>query len=79
MIVSSRATLRDHAGVELVRIERLAKHQREISFRLSTHRNDNQRFIMDEAEAHRAFAREVAASLQDPVVLELIESGALPS
>ncbi len=65
MIVSSRATLREHAGVELVRIERRAKRQREISFRLSTHRNDNQRLIMDEAEAHQAFAREVAAPLQE--------------
>lgn len=65
MIVSSRAILREHAGVELVRIERRAKHQREISFRISTHRNDDQRLIMDEAEAHRAFAREVAASLQE--------------
>lgn len=63
MIVSSRAILREHAGVELVRIERRAKRQREISFRLST--NDNQRLIMDEAEAHQAFAREVAASLQE--------------
>lgn len=36
MIVSFRAILREHAGVELVRIERRAKRQREISFRLST-------------------------------------------
>ncbi len=77
MVVSSRATLRDQAGVKLVRIERLAKQQREISFRLSSHRDGSQRLIMDEAEAHRAFAREVAASLQDPVVLGLIERGVL--
>ncbi len=77
MVVSSRATLRDQAGVKLVRIERLAKQQREISFRLSSHRDGSKRRIMDEAEAHRAFAREVAASLQDPVVLGLIERGVL--
>lgn len=77
MVVSSKATLRDQAGVKLVRIERLAKEQREISFRLSSHRNGSQRLIVDKAEAHRAFAREVAASLQDPVVLGLIESGIL--
>ena len=32
MVVSSRATLRDQAGVKLVRIERLANQQREVSF-----------------------------------------------
>lgn len=76
MVVRSRATLRDQAGVKLVRIERLAKQQRDISFRLSSHRDGSQR-LTDEAEAHRAFAREVAASLQDPVVLGLIERGVL--
>ncbi|WP_155802421.1 MULTISPECIES: hypothetical protein [Brevundimonas] len=55
----------------------MAKQQREISFRLSSHRDGSKRLIMDEAEAHRAFAREVAASLQDPVVLGLIERGVL--
>jgi hypothetical protein len=45
MVVSSRATLRDQAGVKLVRIERLAKQQREISFRLSSHRDGSQRLI----------------------------------
>lgn len=44
---------------------------------LSSHRDGSKRLIMDEAEAHRAFAREVAASLQDPVVLALIERGVL--
>ncbi|WP_341021482.1 hypothetical protein [Brevundimonas diminuta] len=78
MVISSRATLRDQAGVKLVRIERLAKQQRLISFKLSSHRNGSQRLIADEAEAHRAFAREVAASLQDPVVVGLIERGVLP-
>lgn len=78
MVISSRATLRDQAGVKLVRIERLAKQQRLISFKLSSHRNGSQRLITDEAQAHRAFAREVAASLQDPVVVGLIERGVLP-
>lgn len=77
MVVSSRTTLRDHAGVKLVRIERLANQQREVSFRLSSHRGGGQRLIMDEEEAHRAFAREVAASLRDPVVCGLIERGVL--
>lgn len=75
MVISSRATLRDQAGVKLVRIERLAKQQRLISFQLSSHRNGSQRLITDEAEAHRAFA--VAASLQDPVVVGLLERGVL--
>lgn len=77
MVVSFRATLRDQAGVKLVRIERLARQQRDISFRLVSHRNGSQRLIMDEAEAHQAFAREVAVSLEDPVVLGLIERGGL--
>jgi len=77
MVVKSRTLLRAQAGVCLERIEQLAKKQREVSFRLSTHRQAAPRLIPDEAEAHRAFAREVAASLEDPIILGLIKRGVL--
>lgn len=69
--------LRAKAGVRLERIERLAGRQKEVSFRLSTHRVRQQRTIFDEDEAQRAFAREVAASLEDRAVRGLIDRGAL--
>lgn len=68
--------VRAQAGVRLERIEHLAARQkREAFFRLSTHRNTPPRMIIDEAEAQRAFAREVAASLEDEVVKGLIRKG----
>lgn len=60
------------AGERLERIELLAGRQKEVSFRLSTHRVGQPRMIIGE-EAQRAFAREVAASLEDAVVQGLIE------
>lgn len=70
--------VRARAGVRLERIEHLAARQkRETFFRLTTHRNAPERLIFDEAEARRAFAREVAASLEDSVVAALIERGVL--
>lgn len=75
--MSKRTLVRSQAGVRLERIEKLAKKQREVSFRLSTHRQISPRLIIDEDEAQRAFAREVAASLEDPVVVGLLEKGAL--
>lgn len=77
MVVTSRTLLRAQAGVRLERIEQLARKQREVSFRLSTHRQAGPRLITDETEAHQAFAREVAASLEDPIILGLIERGVL--
>jgi hypothetical protein len=68
--------VRAQAGVTLERIEHLAAGQkREAFFRLSTHRNVPPRTICDEAEAQRAFAREVAASLEYEVVKGLIWKG----
>jgi hypothetical protein len=70
--------IRAKAGVKLERIERLAARQkRESFFRLTSHRKTPERLIFDEAEAQRAFAREVAASLEDDVVQGLIKQGAL--
>lgn len=77
MVETSRTLLRAQAGVRLERIEQLAAKQREVSFRLSTHRETGPRLITDETEAHRAFAREVAASLEDPITLGLIKRGGL--
>lgn len=65
------------AGVRLVRTEQAAKRQTLVSFRLSTHRSVSPRFILDEAEAERAYAQEVAASLEDPIVRGLIDRGVL--
>lgn len=70
--------VRAQAGVRLERIEHLAARQkRETFFQLTSHRNTPSRVIFDEAEAQRAFAREVAASLEDDVVKGLIKQGAL--
>lgn len=70
--------VRAKAGVRLERIEHLAARQkRETFFRLTTYRNTPPRTIFDEAEAQRAFAREVAASLEDEVVKGLIKQGVL--
>jgi hypothetical protein len=66
------------AGVRLERIEDLAERQRgKITYRLSTYRPPQPRFIADKDEAEDAFAREVSASLQDPVIVGLMERGAI--
>lgn len=70
--------VRAQAGVKLERIEHLAARQKKsVCFKLSSHRNVPERLIAEEAEAQRAFALEVAASLEDKVVQGLIEQGAL--
>jgi folate-dependent phosphoribosylglycinamide formyltransferase PurN len=70
--------VRAQAGVKLERIEHLAARQkRAVCFKLTSHRNTPERLIADEQEAQRAFAREVAASLEDKVVQGLIASGYL--
>ncbi|WEK58882.1 MAG: hypothetical protein P0Y52_04925 [Candidatus Brevundimonas phytovorans] len=70
--------VRAHAGVKLERIKRLSARQKDETFyRLTSSRNTPERVILDEDQAQRAFAREVAASLEDKVVKGLIEQGAL--
>lgn len=66
------------AGVRLERIEDLAERQRgKITYKLSTYRPPQPRHIADEREAEEAFAREVTASLQDPVIVALMERGTI--
>lgn len=66
------------AGVRLERIEDRAERQRgKITFKLSTYRSPPPRYIADFDEAEEAFAREVAASLQDPVIAALLERGTI--
>lgn len=68
--------VRAQAGVRLERIDHLAARQkRAVCFKLTSHRNTPERLIADEAEAQRAFAQEVAASLEDEVVKGLIRRG----
>ncbi len=56
--------IRAQAGVKLTRVKRMADgHRRQTCYRLTSGRNRSGRVILDENEAHRAFAREVAASL----------------
>jgi hypothetical protein len=69
--------VRAQAGVKLERIKRLSARQKDETFyRLTSSRNTPERVIFDE-DAQRAFAHEVAASLEDKVVKGLIEQGAL--
>ena len=69
--------VRAQDGVKLERIKRMAGGRRKQTFyRLTSGRNTSGRVILDENEAHRAFAREVAASLEDKAVKGLIEQGA---
>lgn len=68
--------VRAQAGVKLERVEHLAARQkRGVFFKLTSHRNTPQKVIADEDQAQRAFAREVAASLEDKVVQGLIRQG----
>lgn len=72
-----KTLVRAKAGVKLKRIERLAARQRrDAFFKLTSHRNTPDMLIVDEDEAQRAFAREVAASLEDKVVQGLNGQGA---
>jgi hypothetical protein len=66
------------AGVRLEQIEDMAERQRgKVTFKLSTYRPPQPRYIADEREAEEAFAREVTASLQDPVIVALMERGTI--
>jgi len=71
--------LRTRLGVRLERIEEAASRRRgAVKFKLSTRRAAAERFIADEAEAQRAFAREVAACLTDPHVRRMVQRGLVP-
>lgn len=72
-----KKVVRAQAGVTLERIVRLTRRRKEISFRLSSRRGTPKRRIADEAEAHRAFAREVAAALQEKVAMAVARQGPL--
>lgn len=64
--------LRAQAGVKLERIKRLSAGQKDETFyRLTNRRKSSERMMVDEDQAHRAFAREVAASLQEKAVFDL--------
>lgn len=70
--------VRTQAGVKLERIKRLSARQKDETFyRLTSSRNTSGRVIYDVDQAHRAFAREVAASLEDKAIKGLFDGGAL--
>ncbi|MGO4410957.1 MULTISPECIES: hypothetical protein [unclassified Brevundimonas] len=78
MSTVTKKLIRAQAGVKLERIEHLAARQRrEVCFKLSSHRATPERIIADEAEAQKAFSREVGASLEDAFVKGLIKQGGL--
>ena len=77
-MAQKKTLVASQAGVRLERIEDLAERQRgKITFKLSTYRPPQPRYIADEREAEEAFAREVTASLEDPVIVALMERGAI--
>ena len=68
--------LRSRLGVRLERIEEaMSRRSGKVLFRLSSRRAAPVRLIVDEAEAQRAFAREVAACLADPEITALARQG----
>ena len=70
--------VRAQAGVKLKRIKRMVAGQRkQTCYRLTSRRNTSDRVILDENEAHRAFAREVAVYLETRIVNSLNDPGAL--
>lgn len=67
--------LRAQAGVKLERIKRLSSRQKgETFYRLTNRRKSSERVMFDEDQAHRAFAREVAAALQEKAVFDLTKT-----
>ena len=77
-MAQKKTLVASQAGVRLERIEDLAERQRgKITYKLSTYRPPQPRYIADEREAEEAFAREVTASLQDPVIVALMERGTI--
>lgn len=68
--------IRTRLGVKLERLEEgCSRRGRKVLFRLSSRRAAADRLILDEAEAQRAFAREVAACLVDPHIRTLAKRG----
>ena len=77
-MAQKKTLVRSKAGVRLERIDDMAERQRgKITFKLSTYRPPQPRYIADEREAEEAFAREVTASLQDPVIVALMDRMAI--
>ena len=76
-MAETRTLIAAEAGVRLERVERLSGRQRSSLFKLSTYRPPQPRFIADQDEAEEAFAREVSASLKDPVILGLMARGSI--
>lgn len=73
-----KTLIKSEAGVRLERIEEMAKGQKARTlFKISTYRPPQPRFIADKDEAEEAFAREVTASMKDPVIVSMIERGQL--
>lgn len=76
MSAKKMKVLRSRLGVRLERIEQaVSRRSGKVLFRLSSRRAAAVRLIVDEAEAQRAFAREVAACLGDPEITALARRG----
>lgn len=75
--MATRKTLiRSRAGVKLQRIEHLARQQIvQLSWRLSTLRQNQPRTFADEIEAEDAYDIEVVASLTDPIIIDMQRRG----
>lgn len=71
-----KTLIKSEAGVRLERIEEMAIGQKvRTLFKVSTYRPPQPRIIADRDEAEEAFAREVTASMKDPVIVALLASG----
>lgn len=71
----SKTLIRSEAGVRLV--EERDVHDGVSVFRLFTHRTTTPRLMSDRDESLAAFEHEVAIALKDPVVINLIQRGAI--
>jgi len=75
--MATRKTLvKSRAGVQLQRIERLAGRQvTQLSWRVSTMRENQSRTFADQVEAEVAFDIEVIACLTDPIIIDMQRRG----
>lgn len=73
----TKTLLRSQAGVRLERVKEADAHGVVVRYHLRTYRQHEPDVFWDENEAQVAFARQAAASLEDPVVQRLIASGAI--
>lgn len=75
--MATRKTLvKSRAGVRLQRIERLAGRQvTQLSWRVSTMRENQSRTFADQVEAEDAFDIEVIACLTDPIIIDMQRRG----